>query len=152
MHREENKAIVTVSSRFDGLPKIRKFVRDSSNRISGGSFSEEDITILELAATEVATNIIRHAYHGDEHQSVRLEALHQGDRLVLRFLHRGKFFQPDQIPEPDFNSGQEGGWGLFIIEQSVDEMTYTLEEDGSCVIELKKGYKKGVNNEQEHDP
>lgn len=80
---------------------------------------------LELAAVEVATNIIRHVaitladtpfvVHITEHDAV----------ILVDFYYVGQAFDPTQVPMPDFSGEREGGFGLYIIRHCVDDVQYS---------------------------
>lgn len=43
-------------------------------------------------------------------------------------------FDPDDVPDPVFDCSKDGGFGLFIIVQSVDEVAYLIDEHGGTVF------------------
>lgn len=85
---------------------------------------EEQVYQVQLAVSELATNIIRHAYDGCEAGMVELRAEGGGERVALDFFDTGKAYEvkPPQLPELERLA--EGGYGSFIIQQSVDRVTY----------------------------
>lgn len=69
---------------------------------------------------------------------------HTVRRAVTDFGHA---FEPDEAPAPDVKAGLEGrevgGFGLFIIYQTMDEVEY--ETTGSCNrLILSKYLEQGV--------
>ena len=47
------------------------------------------------------------------------------DRIVLRLHHLGESFDPGAVSTPAFDGTQDGGFGMYIIEQSVDNVPRT---------------------------
>jgi anti-sigma regulatory factor (Ser/Thr protein kinase) len=53
------------------------------------------------------------------------------------FHYPGEAFVPGHI-QPDFSGEKQGGFGLFIVEQSVDDVVYDSPLPGICRIRLVK--------------
>ena len=51
-------------------------------------------------------------------------------QLVFRLVDWGRSFVPESVPAPAFDGSKDHGFGIYIIEQAVDEIEYTREEDG----------------------
>jgi len=39
-------------------------------------------------------------------------------------------FDPEKVPPPQFDGFAEGGFGVYIIRESVDAITYSRDGDG----------------------
>jgi len=89
---------------------------------------------LELIASELATNIIRHAYSSQKHGVVRIELGIFPDRLEMCFEDFGKSFDPALVPEPDFENPQDGGRGLFIVHQLTSRLEYESREGRNSLL------------------
>lgn len=114
---------------------VRKFCQDLPVRV----LDEESLGQLELALTEAASNIMRHAYHGRADQRIRITADAFADRLVIRLWHHGTVFDPGKVTPPAFDGSREGGFGVYIIAHSVDEVRYTHDQrEGNCICLVKK--------------
>ena len=121
------------------LPMIRAFVHEFCQDLPTDVLDEESLNQLELAVTEVASNIIRHAYRGhtDGHLQVVADAF--PDRVVVQFFHQGTAFNPAATKPPAFDGSREGGFGIYIIAHSVDEVSYGHDaQKGHCVSLVKK--------------
>ena len=135
---------LVITSDFGELERVRQFIRSFCHRAGAGQPGRDRICDVELAATEVLTNIMRHAYRGrgggDIHVRLRLE---EGHRLVLTVYDWGGPFDPAQVPPPDFDGSRSGGFGLYIIGQLVDELEFSRDADGRnrtrLVMNLKTG-------------
>src|SRR5262249_38278539 len=126
------------------LPLIRTFVRSFCQELPIYVLDEESLDQLELAVTEAASNIIRHAYRDrtDGRLQVVVEAFL--DRIVVQFFHQGAAFDPTTIKPPSFDGSREGGFGVYIIAHSVDEVSYVHDgEKGHCVRLVKKHKVRG---------
>ena len=132
-------AQVKVNSSLRELPHIRAFVRAFCRAISsaaGGEFSEE----LELAASEAAANIIKHAHAGKSNEKIMLRAEAYADRITLRFDYEGASFDPTSVEPPRFDGSRDGGFGLFLISEAVDEARYSTGPNGNNSIYLIKKF------------
>ena len=94
---------------------------------------EPEVTIynVQLAMQEVCTNIVRHAYSGmtDQRMQVCITFMPEARKLIIDVFDTGIAFDPDAVPEPDFDIGQAGGWGIFLIRQLMDEVTYAASDN-----------------------
>ena len=121
------------------LSSIRTFIRSFCQRPSTSLLDEERLSQLELAVTEAASNVMRHAYHGRTEQMIRLVADAFTDRVVIRIFHHGTAFDLHLAQPPAFDGSREGGFGVYIIARSVDEVRYTRDEQGeNCICLVKK--------------
>ena len=117
------------------LAAVRDFVRQACG---DSVLDQKSITLLELALTETTSNVIRHAYKGRTDGRIDISADTYADRVVIKLYHRGLEFHPKPQELPRLDVGQEGGYGLYIIEHSVDEVKYLREKDGRNCIVLSK--------------
>jgi anti-sigma regulatory factor (Ser/Thr protein kinase) len=79
---------------------------------------------LELAASEIVTNIVQHSYRdfgGELRGEVRLEA----DRVQLDLYDDGLPFDISAVPLRDVQHTSERGYGVHIVRQLVDEVQYS---------------------------
>ena len=94
---------------------------------------------IELAVNEAVVNVISHAYGNDPSGEVSLAFEICPDRLVIRIRDWGLSFDPASIPEPDLNAPHESGYGVFLIRQLMDEVSYEPgTADGNCVTLVKR--------------
>ncbi len=84
--------------------------------VLSGHLGPDAVNDARLLATELVTNSVRHSGAGNE-SSIGLALLLTEDRLSVAVSDPGPGFRP-QIAEPD--PDQEGGRGLFIVEQLAD--------------------------------
>lgn len=126
------------------LEDVRAFVRAACERIPTAFHAEEFVSALELAANELFSNIVVHAVGEGTGSRVELVGRCSETCLTIEMLHEGEPFTPFAVTLPDVvESDAEGGFGLFIIENSVDEIGYTHENrDHSplCRIRLTKRF------------
>jgi len=93
---------------------------------------------LELAVQEAATNIIRHAYRGQPDQPIQLILEADPEQICVGLHYQGPPFDPTSVPPPVFDGSRQGGFGVYLIGQLVDEVSYSHEEGRSGVRLVKK--------------
>jgi serine/threonine-protein kinase RsbW len=100
---------------------IRALLRGEVELENAGEF----IHGVELAVHEACTNIIKHAYAG---QSGRIEIVMAigGDpqRVMVETFDSGRSFDLESVKAPDLDAVQERGYGIFLMRQLMDEVTY----------------------------
>jgi sigma-B regulation protein RsbU (phosphoserine phosphatase) len=79
---------------------------------------------VELAVCEIVTNQIRHAYRSSSGE-VTGQIFLQPDRIQIDLFDTGAPFDPLKVPEYKLGEPREGGHGLAIARQLVDELVYT---------------------------
>jgi sigma-B regulation protein RsbU (phosphoserine phosphatase) len=128
-----------VSSAAAELTRLRAFVHTFCQELPVRVLDEEGLSQLELAVTEAASNIMRHAYHGRTDQRIQLTADAFADHVCLRLWHRGTAFDPATVQPPVFDGSRDGGFGVYIIAHCVDEVRYSHDERGeNCICLVKK--------------
>ena len=135
------RAELEISSDLNELGRARAFVRDVCRTLPGPALEEESVSQLELAITEAASNVMRHAYRGRPEQLIQLDAEVFADRIVLRLHHLGETFDPGAVKTPAFDGSQDGGFGMYIIARSVDDVQYYRDDRGRNCISLVKNRK-----------
>jgi sigma-B regulation protein RsbU (phosphoserine phosphatase) len=134
-------AEVEISSDLKELARARAFVREFCRTLPGPPMEEQAVDQLELAITEAASNVMRHAYQGRTDQEILVDAEAWVDRVIFSLHHVGETFDPDAVKLPVFDGSEQGGFGMYIITQSVDEVRYDRDERGRNRISLIKNRK-----------
>ena len=100
-----------------------------------------------LALQEMVTNVLRHAYSGDESKPVELRfcASRQGFEVELRDC--GPEFDPLSIPAEAANVAglpiREGGYGIMITRMVMDSMDYERRQ-GWNILRMNKSASAAV--------
>ncbi len=102
---------------------------------------------------EACTNIITHGYAGLDPGSIILDLEIEPGKLTVALTDFGHTFEPGSTPLPDVDAPIEereiGGFGLFFIQQSVDQMDYRATEDGNTMT-LTKYLARTLEDEHEN--
>ena len=125
------------------LTDMRAFVRDACRQAWGAEADAAAVARLELALAEATANVMLHAYQRQPDRSIELVVEANEQQVCVTIYHCGQGFDPAQAPPPVFDGSKETGYGLYLIEQCVDEVTHLRDERGRCGIRL-------VKNRSEH--
>ena len=137
------KGPVRFSAVLEELPHILLWIRQP---LLEAKVDPRWIQQLELAAEEAIVNVIRYAYPKEKGEvEVRLAVSSQGIELTLR--DRGSPFNPlTDAPPVDIQSPLEergeGGLGVFLMRQCVDELHYQREQEGNVLTLIKRFSRK----------
>jgi serine/threonine-protein kinase RsbW len=130
---------ITRAAYLESLNDFRAFIKEHCSNIP--EVTEEILYDVQLAADEACTNIISHGYAGMDPGSIILDLEVDHDKIVLTLTDFGHSFEPSSAPVPDVDAPIEerelGGFGLFFIQPSVDDMDYQVTEDGNKMILTK---------------
>ncbi len=120
------------------LHAIRDLVERVCEDLPAPGLPEHEIGLLQVALTEAATNVVRHAYGEEEPRSLRIEAAYSAEALTFRVYDRGRPFRPDTIPAPLQDEPRCGGFGLLLMHGILDDVEYSREDDGRNCLLLTK--------------
>jgi serine/threonine-protein kinase RsbW len=87
--------------------------------------ADEFIHGVELAVHEACTNIIQHAYAGRDGR-IEIVMTIAGDphQVIVETIDSGRSFDLESLRPPDFDAVQERGYGIFLMRQLMDEVSY----------------------------
>jgi serine phosphatase RsbU (regulator of sigma subunit)/anti-sigma regulatory factor (Ser/Thr protein kinase) len=93
---------------------------------------------LKTAVAEATMNAMEHGNEYRPERPVRVRVLRSADRLHVQVTDQGGAGELAEPETPDLEAKLEGrqkprGWGLFLIEQMVDEARVTSERGGRTV-------------------
>lgn len=95
---------------------------------------------VNLVLTEAMANAIRHANCDDPDKIVRVSITITDDELTITVEDNGQGFDINSIPEPDFDTLEESGRGIFLIRSLMDSVCYirNLTGDGNVLVMKKR--------------
>jgi len=130
---------ITRAAYLESLDDFRGFIKARCAGLPG--ITDEVLYDVQLAVDEACTNIITHGYADMDPGSIILDLEIAPDRLVVTLTDFGHAFEPGNAATPDIDAPIEerelGGFGLFFIQQSMDQLDYQVTEDGNMMILTK---------------
>jgi len=112
---------LVIQSQLDRIAEARRW---AAHRARAAGFDDDAVFAVELALAEALSNVIKHAYQGDEGQEIRLTLHIDDEKLTLTVRDFGRKFDPAQYTPPNLDDPSEGGYGIYLIHQLMDEVVY----------------------------
>lgn len=133
---------VTIQATYKNLQIIGEHVRSFCAEVAAAekspalNLSETELSAIafdvELAVHEVCNNIIDHAYgHENGQIAITLCYAPRTKQLHIDVQDTGPPFDASTVVPPNLEQPQTGGYGLFLANQLVDEVTYTRVENSN---------------------
>jgi len=132
-------ATVKFPGRFESLAGIRKFVFQAA---SEAGLDEKEIYAVELAVDEACSNIIEHAYGGEDKGDIECTCNDTNNGLEIIIRDDGRPFDPKLIPSPNFSVElhelKPRGAGLFLIRNMMDDVDFEFSEKKGNELRMVK--------------
>ncbi len=143
-HFMGEKHILTVRGRYNNIRDICDFVVDGA-QTSG--LDEGALFHVELACDEACTNIIEHAYEGEDIGDIEVSWRIAKDQFIITFRDHGRSFDPTNVPPPamsDLSVEAEpetlkvGGLGIHFMRTLMDDIQYNFDSRGNTLTMIKQ--------------
>lgn len=129
--------------RYNKLADISLFVVQAAEE---AGLDDSAVYAVELAVDEAATNIIEHAYQGEDRGDICCSIDVNPEAVMITLQDWGKPFNPLDVPEPSIGAPLEkikpSGLGLYFIKKLMDEVFFEFSSDLGNRITLIKKKKK----------
>jgi anti-anti-sigma factor len=135
---------LVVSGRYENIPLIIDLVRESA---VGAGFDEPTVYHCQMSVDEACTNIIEHAYGGEDRGNIDVTCTVAENVFSVTLLDQGQPFDPDSIPPPVIDSDiyriKPGGIGLHLMRQLMDEVHFSFSDEGKRLTMVKRAKDEG---------
>lgn len=135
----------TFPGRYDSLAGISEFIKDSAQPVG---FSEFELYAVETAVDEACSNIVEHAYGGENKGNIECFTEIGPDRIIITLKDHGKSFDPKRSKPPDLKcplcERKNHGLGLYFIYQWMDDVVFSREGESNILTMVK--IKKNIEN------
>ncbi len=124
---------LVISSNQNELFKVENL----SNRISKKvSLSEGKSDNLAIVLTELVNNAILHGNKSQPHKTVTITVTYFKSYVKVSVKDQGNGFNPSQLKDPrdPENLWKEGGRGIFLVKNLVDEVEFNPSKEGMEII------------------
>ena len=121
---------LSIPAKANYLKQLRDSARDVA--LSAGSSKEQADSIV-LAISEAASNIIQHAYKGDEGEielNIHVASELEPAQLVINLRDYAETIDINEIRSRALDDVRPGGLGVHFMKQLMDNLVYTVPEDG----------------------
>lgn len=152
-----NKNALTVPGRYDQVRKIVAFVANGAEK---AGLNEDAVFHVELCCDEACTNIIEHAYGGEDIGPITVSYDVHPDAFQITIQDDGRTFDPTLVPPPPLSPPpdpdidpenladelQIGGLGIHFMRKLMDEVQFNFNANGkNTLIMVKKLPQGGVS-------
>lgn len=120
-------------------PGAEKLAMDFAAQVAKSmNFPADRVEDLKTAVAEACINAIEHGNRGEAGTRVGIRLTKAADRLQVAVQDRGTGRGIARPAAPDIESRIEGrtetrGWGIFLIENLMDEVSFEASPDGNVV-------------------
>ncbi len=91
-------------------------------------FDDMVVEQLKMAVDEACTNVIEHAYEGENEQPIEIAIILSKDKMTIRIRDKGQQFDEVAYREPNLieyaKTRKSGGFGVHIMRKLMDEVSY----------------------------
>ncbi len=115
-----------IPAQLDALVQLEGQVLALMSELPKTPKNETEQYNFTLALHELCTNIIEHGYNGSRGDiQVALTLQFKPQVIEALVVDSGDPFDKTAVATPNLEEPQEHGYGLFLIEQLVDDFKYT---------------------------
>jgi serine/threonine-protein kinase RsbW len=130
---------LTILGRYENVPRVTEFVVQAA---AEAGLDEKAIFHCQMAVDEACTNIIEHAYGGEDKGSIQATTRVEPGVCTITLIDQGRPFDPSSVPkpaiDPDPANVEPGGLGLHLMRQIMDEVTFTFGKGRNKLVMVKR--------------
>ncbi len=128
-----------VPAELEQLDHVLSFITDE---LESAGCAEEIKMQISVAVEEIFVNIFSYAYPPKEgNATIRIDIGGTPAVAQIEMMDQGVPYDPLQRQDPDITLSAEergiGGLGIFMVKQTMDEVTYRYE-DNSNILTIQK--------------
>jgi len=132
-------ASLKIAGLYKNLAAISDFVTEWAR---AARLNDRAVYAVQMSVDEACSNIIEHAYTGEGKGEIHLRCDPIDTGLQVTIVDFGRPFSPQLVQAPNLNAPLEdwgeGGLGLFLMQQLMDEITFSFESDRNVLVMVKK--------------
>lgn len=110
------------------LEEVRRFVEEVGLE---AHLPANTVEQFKLAVDEACTNVIKHAYKGNDAQQIDISVIVEPDRFTVSIRDEGESFRPAEYRNPDLmesaRARRPGGFGIHIMRRLMDQVEYNTK-------------------------
>jgi serine/threonine-protein kinase RsbW len=130
---------IAFPGRFSSLDDIRDFYTQAAKE---AELDKGSIYDVQLAVDEAASNIIDHAYEGEDKGEIECSYKATPGKLEVIMRDHGKSFNPKSVKPPNLkaklNNRKEHGLGLHFMKTLMDSVDFSFNSQGENILTMIK--------------
>lgn len=124
---------------YKSLEDITGFVAEQAAKTG---FDSKTIYSIEVAVDEACSNIIEHAYGGENKGTITLTCEVSPGEFIVHIQDQGAPFDPEKVRKPrlDARLSKHPGHGLgyHFMTSMMDEVFFEFNDDGTLLTMIKR--------------
>jgi serine/threonine-protein kinase RsbW len=124
---------------YKSLATISQFIVEQAEE---AGFSLSDIYAIQTAVDEACSNIIDHAYGGENLGIIKIKVMDFKNKIHITLVDQGVPFVPEDVPEPDITSPleirKERGLGIFFMRNLMDKVQFEFSATEGNTLTMVK--------------
>ena len=137
-NRKIKKYTIEIKNDLTELKRLRDFIHKFCANANIKELTADVETTINLAVQEAITNIMRHAQLESKDELIRIEAFIERNKLEIKIFDSGISFDPKSVEAPRFDGSKDGGFGVYLINEIMDEIIYSRDDKGINCMQLIK--------------
>jgi serine/threonine-protein kinase RsbW len=139
--KEQEWFELEIESHLKNLEIIGDFIKEKMQ--NSGVKEDKDIFDVQLAVDEACTNIIEHAYSGEEGGKIWIKCRLSDSKkeFIVKIIDSGKPFDPETVLSPNteakLDDRKAGGLGIFFMKHLMQSIKYAFGENGNEITLVK---------------
>lgn len=128
--------------RYDQVAELCGLVSTEAQK---AGFDDDEVFRIELACDEACTNIVQHAYGGEDVGEITLILEQSKNVFMIILKDKGRVFDPDEVPKPKVPSNPNnvdelkiGGLGIHFMRSIMDEISFSIDGTGHNKLVMVK--------------
>ena len=129
----------TYPANYKSLATISQFIIEQAE---DAGFSPKDVYAIQIAVDEACSNIIDHAYGGENLGEITIKFNNFKNKIQIIRIDKGKPFILEDVPEPDLTSPletrKERGLGVFFMKNFMDSVLFEFSKSEGNILTMEK--------------
>jgi len=142
MYHILNQTENDISLEMDGKTENISYLAEAAENFAKKYLNDEESYSFAVALDEAVTNIILYAYKNKPEEKIFLKFCKSEDEVIAQIESFSEMFIPPVIIEKkkiSYEKLEEGGLGLFLMQEFMDELRfYYNEHENKNIIVMKK--------------
>ncbi len=130
---------LVIDSRLESIASVRHW---AAQQAYDDGFDAKSVSDIELAVGEALANVVQHAYAGQAGHEIHLYLTIDETKFSLTIHDFGRKFDLTTYTPPNLEIPTESGYGVYLIQQAMDEVTYNISAPQGTQLDLVK-YRPG---------
>jgi serine/threonine-protein kinase RsbW len=150
---EVRQTQMTVPGRYDCVAEVCEKCAEVARE---AGLDEDAVFHVEMAVDEACTNIIKHAYGGEDKGTIEMSCCVDDEKLIVTLHDHGQEFDPSAVPPPKVGGDVEevavGGLGLYFMRKLMDEVHFEFDpRTGNTLTMVKHTNNRGPTEDRAED-